>query len=153
MQLKHIGSLGFALTILFLLLSCGQNDADNHHQDMMNDNHMGGESMMDRQDGQQGNTGMMDGTPGENDGMTRGMQGQQGTPSDETPVPPESLDRLESRERAMNYLESTGNTTYILGDAREGPAAFEYPVLRRADSSRVATLVVDKNTGQVRTEQ
>ena len=153
MQLKNVLITGIMVVMSSVLFTCGQNYSDNHHQDMMNDGHMGGGSMMDRQDEQQGNSGMMDGTPGENGGMGGGMQGQQGTLSDETPTQPESLDRLESRQRAISYLESTGNTNYVLGDARERSATFVYPVLRRADSSRVATLVVDRNTGQVRTEQ
>lgn len=143
MQFKSVFITGIILVITFTLFTCDQFSSNNHHGDMMNGGHMGGGSMMDRQNTSRDNGGMMGG----------GMQGQQGGISNERQGLSALLDRSDSRQQAVDYLESTGNTDYFLGDGTERSNTVVYPVLRQADSSRVATLIVDRNTGQVRTER
>jgi len=143
MQLKNILIPGSILVTSFVFFTCGQFSSNDHHGDMMNNGHMGGSSMMDRQNPSQGNGGMMGG----------GMQGPQGGISNERQGPAALLDRSKTRQRAVDYLESTGNTAYLLGDGTERSNTVVYPVLRQADSSRVATLIVDRRTGQVQTER
>lgn len=142
MELKNALMTGIILVTSSVLFTCGQNYSNNGHGDMMNDGHMGGGSMMDRQDARQGNGGMTGG----------GMQGQQGGIS-EQPDPAGTLDRSDARQQAADYLESTGNTNYFIGEGTEQSNAFVYPILRQADSSRVATLIVDRSTGQVQSER
>lgn len=132
------------LAIAFVLVSCNTNQ--NHHGNMMNDGRMGG-GMMQRSD-RNGQSGMM-GNQGEQSGMSRNQNGQQNYGQQSAqPLTPER-----ARSMAQQYLESTGNTRFILGKGTATNSDYKFPLLMRSDSSRVASLLVNKQTGAVSSKQ
>jgi len=132
-------SIGLAL----LVSSC--NIDQNHHRDMMNDGRMGS-GMMQEQSRQNGQSGIMDGEDGAS-GMRGGLR--ENTPQNYSRQSSQPLTSERARSLAQQYLESTGNTGFILGEGSEANSNYEFPLLLRSDSSRVASLLVDKRTGAV----
>jgi len=61
------------------------------------------------------------------------------------------ITRAEVERMAREYLGSTGRTDVNLGRVRETPDAFEVPLLSKATGTRIATLYIDKDTGDVGT--
>ena len=116
------------IIVLTFAISACNIDQNRHHRDMMNDGHMG-------------------------DGMMGGSQqsGQQFSQDPKSGNEQVTYDR--ARTLAQLYLESTGNTNFILGEGQEGNSGYEFPLLVHADSSRVASLLVDKQTGEVSSQK
>jgi len=135
------------LAIAFVLVSCNTNQ--NHHGDMMNDGRMGG-GMMQGQSRQNGQSGMMGGQNGQS-GMQGGVRQNDQQNYGQQSAEPLTAERAKSL--AQQYLESTGNTGFMLGAASETNSDYEFPLLMRSDSSRVASLLVNKQTGAVSSQQ
>lgn len=121
----------------FTLISCNTNQ--NQHGNMRNDGRMGG-GMMQGRSGQNGQSGMQGGLR-QNDQHNSGQQSAQ----------PLTADR--ARSLAQQYLESTGNTGFILGKLTETNYDYEFPLLTKSDSLQVAGLMVNKQTGAVSSKQ
>jgi len=62
----------------------------------------------------------------------------------------QNINEKKAYEFAQAYLQSTGNTDYKIGKSRERDGGFEFPLIRKSDGIRVASLFVDKKTGNVR---
>ena len=124
-----IAAIWMLVAMIIAVTSCNSNQ-NQHHRNMLNDDHMGG-GMMQRQSGRPGSSHQ-----GERIGAGQQLAGESGTPE-------------QARLLAQHYLESTGNTSFILGKGRETDSSFSFPLLRQSDSSRVASLIVDKQTGVV----
>ncbi len=61
------------------------------------------------------------------------------------------LDRYQATHEVENYLRSTGNPSLKLGDIREKGENFEADILTK-DNSLVDKIIVNKNTGEMRSE-
>lgn len=133
------------LALAFALNACNTNQ-NRGRGGMMGGRGMGG-GMMQRSGGN-GQSGMM-GNRGGQTGRSKNQYGQQNYGQQSAqPLTPER-----ARSMAQQYLESTGNTGYVLGKETETNSEYEFPLLMRSDSSRVASLMVNKQTGAVSSRQ
>ncbi len=80
-----------------------------------------------------------------------GMMGQMGQPSATAQQPSEPLTQDQARERVEKYLNSLGNPNLKVGNVTETAIAYEVDVVTR-DNSPVNKVIVDKKTGQMRTQ-
>jgi len=134
--------------MLALSLSACNANQNRGRGGMMGGRGMGG-GMMQRSDrgGQTGMNGSQNGRSEMQGGVQQNGQQNYGQQSAQ-PLTPER-----ARSMAQQYLESTGNTGFILGKGTETNSDYEFPLLTRSDSSRAASLMVNKQTGAVSSRQ
>lgn len=143
MQVKRLIFIGIVAVVPLLILSCG----NDHHGDMgdgmMEDGHMGSGGMMGDRQGMMGDTmgsgqgGMMGGGQMQSDGQRK----------------QQALTMEQARQRAEEYLQNTGNTSLKIGAGTDRANEYEFPVIRTSDGSRVASLLVNKTTGKIRSQR
>lgn len=85
-------------------------------------------------------------------GTGGGMMGGQMSQSNATSQPLSNPRTLEqARERAEQYLESSGNPNLKIGEINETAASFEIEVVTR-DDSLVNWLIIDKKSGELKAQ-
>jgi hypothetical protein len=125
-----------------ILLSACNNDRNNMHERM-------------GRNGQMGSGGMMNGREFMNDSSAEGRRGmsiQNQRPAEKTSIS-EELTIDQARLLAAKYLKKTGNTSLVIGNGSEQGDIFEFPLLQKDNNQKAASLVVDKHTGIVHSEQ
>jgi hypothetical protein len=131
-MLRKMISACFVAGIFLLVFSCNNNSHGNRHGRMMEGGRMGSGSMM-------------------GDSMASGRQGMEGygqnQPGSENVQQPLTLDQ--ARQKAEEYLHSTGNTALEIGKGSAQGKDYEFPLIRKSDGSQVASLLVKKSTGEV----
>ncbi|MBW3597531.1 MAG: hypothetical protein KY475_09685 [Planctomycetes bacterium] len=83
--------------------------------------------------------------------MNQGMSGGQAAPSSAAPPISNPRTTEQARERAAQYLRSLGNPHLKVGDVEETAAAYEIDVTTQ-DDSLVNRLILDKQTGELKTQ-
>lgn len=143
MMLKKMIFIGIVAGIPFLLLRCNNDNHSSMHDRMMEDGHMGSGGMMGDRQGMRGDTvgsGQQE--------MMGNSQRQAGSQGIQQP-----LTLGQAQQRAEEYLLNTGNTSLKIGEGIDRGNEYEFPLTRKSDGERVASLLVDKSTGEVRSQR
>ncbi len=136
MLLKNLIFIAMLAGISLLSLSCGNDHHGDMHDEMMEGGHMGSGGMMGDTMGSSGKEMM-----GERQMQANGQNMQQ------------PLTLAQARQRAEEYLQNTGNRSLKIGKGADLGDEYEFPLTRKSGGSRVASLLVNKSTGEVRSQR
>lgn len=86
-------------------------------------------------------------------GMGRGMRHGMGyggyTPYRRRDKP---VDKTEAKQRVENYLEFMGNPNLKVGEIKETDTEFQAAIVTKKQKDMVNNIVIDKQTGQMRSD-